>query len=209
MDEVKNETVENVENTEATDSKANEETKTFNQEQVNELISERLERERKKFKEQSEKMKNDLTSKIKSDYEAKKSEAKKLGQMNATEKAEYERDKAMEELNVLKQGIERQKLEREASAMLEEQNLTIHDDELLGMLVPKGSNAEDVKKRISLFSEKVNGIIQTQVESELKKKMQGHSTLPITDSVNTNISEGASFAKSMNSQKNVKSSLWD
>ena len=95
---------------EKTEEKA--EVKKFTQEEVNEIIKDRLARERQKAEKQQE-------------------EAKKLAKMNADEKAKYEHDKLLEELNQLKAEKSRRELQDTARDMLKEKNI---DTDLLAFL---------------------------------------------------------------------------
>lgn len=78
--------------------------KTFTQEEVNKLISERVAREQKKF-------------------EAKQEEAARLARMNAEEKAKYAAEKREKELTEREAEIQRKELRFEALNILEENKL--------------------------------------------------------------------------------------
>ena len=78
--------------------------KTFTQEEVNKLISERLDRQQKKFN-------------------AEKEEAAKLAKMNAEEKAKYAAQKREEELTTRETAIQKKELRFEALNILEENKL--------------------------------------------------------------------------------------
>jgi hypothetical protein len=78
--------------------------KTFTQEEVNRMISERLDRQQKKFA-------------------AEKEEAAKLAKMNAEEKAKYAAQKREEELTARETAIQKKELRFEALNILEENKL--------------------------------------------------------------------------------------
>lgn len=78
--------------------------KTFTQEEVNRMISERLDRQQKKFN-------------------AEKEEAAKLAKMNAEEKAKYAAQKREEELTARETAIQKKELRFEALNILEENKL--------------------------------------------------------------------------------------
>ena len=78
--------------------------KTFTQEEVNKLISERLARQQKQF-------------------DAKQEEAAKLAKMNAEQKAQYEAEKREKELLQREQAVKEKELRYEALNILAENNL--------------------------------------------------------------------------------------
>ena len=78
--------------------------KTFTQEEVNRMISERLARQQKQF-------------------DAAQEEAKKLAKMNAEQKAQYEAQKREEELSARETAIKQKELRFEALNILEENKL--------------------------------------------------------------------------------------
>ena len=106
------------------------EEKRFTQDEVNEIIKDRLARERQKAEKQQEK-------------------AKKLTKMNAEEKAKYEHDKLLEELNQLKAEKSKRELQDTARDMLKEKNI---DTDLLAFL--DYTDAETRKESIDKLSKK-------------------------------------------------------
>lgn len=97
-------------------------------------------------------------------------EAKKLAEMNATEKANYERDKAIKEAKEIKNKLSLYDMSRQARTMLSEKNINVSDD-LLGMLV--SADAEETKKRVDGFVNMFNTAVDTAVKEKLKGKAPG------------------------------------
>ena len=120
------------------------EVKTFTQEQVNEMIKERLAREKAKAEQQQE-------------------EAKKLAKMNAEDKAKYEHDKLVEELNQLKAEKSKRELQDTARGLLQEKNI---DTDLLEFL--DYTNAETCKASIDKLSTAWNKAIEKAVNERIK-----------------------------------------
>ena len=133
-------------NVEATKETKTEKTeaKTFTQEQVNEMIKERLAREKAKAEQQQE-------------------EAKKLAKMNAEDKAKYEHDKLVEELNQLKAEKNKRELQDTARGLLQEKNI---DTDLLEFL--DYTDAETCKASIDKLSTAWNKAIEKAVNDRIK-----------------------------------------
>lgn len=165
MEEI-NETVENndvevKEEVETTDKESNqvEETnkeKTFTQADVDKMIKDRLAREQKKALAEQE-------------------EAKKLAKMNADEKAKYEKDKLLEELNELKAEKSKRELKDTALGMLNEKGV---DSSLIDFL--DYTDADSCKASIDKLSEAWNKAIEKAINSKIKTntvpKMKSNTT---------------------------------
>ena len=134
----------NVEATKETKTEQKAEVKTFTQEQVNEMIKERLAREKAKAEQQQE-------------------EAKKLAKMNAEDKAKYEHDKLVEELNQLKAEKNKRELQDTARGLLQEKNI---DTDLLEFL--DYTDAETCKASIDKLSTAWNKAIEKAVNDRIK-----------------------------------------
>ena len=120
------------------------EAKTFTQEEVDKIIKDRLARERVKAEKEQE-------------------EAKKLAKMNADEKAKYEHDKLVEELNQLKAEKSRRELQDTARGLLQEKNI---DTDLLPFL--DYTDAESCKASIDKLSSAWNKAIEKAVNDRIK-----------------------------------------
>ena len=119
-------------------------TKVFTQEEVDKIIKDRLARERVKAEKEQE-------------------EAKKLAKMNADEKAKYEHDKLVEELNQLKAEKSRRELQDTARGLLQEKNI---DTDLLPFL--DYTDAESCKASIDKLSSAWNKAIEKAVNDRIK-----------------------------------------
>ena len=122
------------------------EVKKFTQDEVNEIIKDRLSRERAKVEKQQE-------------------EAKKLAKMNAEEKAKYEHDKLLEELNQLKAEKSRRELQDTARDMLKEKNI---DTDLLAFL--DYTDADTCKASIDKLSKVWDKAIEKAIDNRIKTK---------------------------------------
>ena len=97
-------------------------------------------------------------------HEAKVAEAAKLAEMNATQRAEYERDQLQRRLNELER-------EKSVSGMVAESRRQLSDrgisvpDELVGALV--GETAEDTKRAVDAFADAFEGAVDAAVRARL------------------------------------------
>lgn len=92
-------------------------------------------------------------------------EAKKLAEMDATQKAEYERDQLRKELEDYKRRDSLAAMSKQARKMLADQNISIPDD-LLGMMVT--TEAEDTKAAVDSFAKLFNEAVEAAVKEKLK-----------------------------------------
>lgn len=92
-------------------------------------------------------------------------EAKKLAEMNAQQKAEYERDQLKAELEALKEKDTLSEMTRTARKILNDDGINISDD-LLAMMVTK--DAEKTKTALSSFSKMFKDAVQEGVKSALR-----------------------------------------
>jgi hypothetical protein len=95
-------------------------------------------------------------------------EAQKLATMNATEKAEFERDKLQKELDELKRQASLAEMSKTARKMLADEGITI-SDELLTMFV--NTDAENTKAAVDSFSQ----LFKEAVESAVKDRLRGET----------------------------------
>lgn len=93
------------------------------------------------------------------------SEAKKLAEMDATQKAEYERDKLQAELDSLKKAQARADLEKQARKVLQADGLEM-PDEIINLLVT--DDAETTNTALQSFVTVFNDAVNAQVERSLK-----------------------------------------
>ena len=93
-------------------------------------------------------------------------EAAKLAEMNAQQKAEYQRDQLQKELDALKKKDALAEMSKAARKMLSESNINV-PDELLSMLVT--TDAESTKSAVDGFAK----LFKEAVESSVKERLRG------------------------------------
>lgn len=92
-------------------------------------------------------------------------EAKKLAEMSAQEKAEYERDQLKKELAELKKQASIAEMTKTARKMLSDDGITVSDD-LLSMLV--SDDAETTKSAVDGFRQAFTNAVEIAVKERLK-----------------------------------------
>ena len=92
-------------------------------------------------------------------------EAKRLAEMSATEKAEYQRDQLQKELDELKRVSALAEMSKTARKMLSDNGITISDD-LLSVMVTE--NAETTKAAIDGFSQMFTAAVEAAVKERIK-----------------------------------------
>jgi uncharacterized protein (DUF885 family) len=95
-------------------------------------------------------------------------EAQKLATMNATQKAEYERDQLQKELDELKKQASLAEMMKTSRKMLAEEGITV-TDELLSIMV--NTNAEETKASVDSFTK----LFKEAVESAVKDRLRGET----------------------------------
>lgn len=117
-------------------------------------------------------------SKWKKAEEKRVSEATKLAEMNAQQRAEYERDQYKQEIEQLRAESERRKMETTALEMLNEQGVNV-SQKLVSTLVSE--NAESTKESVGAFIEAFNEAVEIAVNNKIKsappKKFGGGGAL--------------------------------
>lgn len=98
---------------------------------------------------------------------AKVEEAAKLAEMNAQQKAEYERDKVQKELDEYKRRDTVNAMVAESRRQLSEQGITVSDD-ILTRLV--GETAEETKASVDAFSAAFTAAVEDAVKKQLAGK---------------------------------------
>lgn len=96
--------------------------------------------------------------------EAKVAEAAKLAEMNATQKAEYERDQLQKRLDELERERSVSGMVAESRRQLAGRSISV-PDELVGMLV--GETAEDTKKAVDAFADAFDAAVESAVKARL------------------------------------------
>ncbi|MFR4251211.1 MAG: DUF4355 domain-containing protein [Christensenellales bacterium] len=92
-------------------------------------------------------------------------EAKKLSEMNAQQKAEYERDKLQKELDELKRISALSEMSKTARKMLSENGITVSEDLLSVMVTDK---AETTKAAVDGFAQMFTEAVEAAVKERLK-----------------------------------------
>ncbi|RXM57306.1 DUF4355 domain-containing protein [Clostridium tetani] len=118
--------------------------KTFNQEDVNKIISKRLDRERSKWEKE---------------YENKIKEAEEVARMSTEEKYQYELSKREKELSIKEHEIMAKELKIQAHETLKKRELPSEFMDLLNY-----SNAEELEKSIDLAEKVFNSIANKPVK---------------------------------------------
>lgn len=98
---------------------------------------------------------------------AKVEEAAKLAEMNAQQKAEYERDKVQKELDEYKRRDTVNAMVAESRRQLSEQGITVSDG-ILARLV--GETAEETKASVDAFSAAFTAAVEDAVKKQLAGK---------------------------------------
>ena len=124
------------------------EVKTFTQEEVDKMITKRLQRERK-----------DIEAKI----EAERKEAEELAKLSEAEKQKKLFEKQVKEFEETKRAFENERLLNETSKQLASKNLPIEFAEML-----KGNDAEKTFENIKLFEAKFNEAVEKVVTERLR-----------------------------------------
>ena len=141
------------------------EVKTFTQEEVDKMITKRLQRERK-----------DIEAKI----EAERKEAEELAKLSEAERQKKLFEKQVKEFEETKRAFENERLLNETSKQLASKSLPIEFAEIL-----KGNNAEKTFENIQLFETKFN----EAVEKVVTERLRGNVPKTTTSSSATSITK--------------------
>lgn len=119
--------------------------KTFTQEDVDQIIKDRVARE-KKSKEDAVK------------------EAEKLAKMNKDQKAEYEREQMQKELDSYKAKEARNEMKKHAGDVFKQNEIT-PNDELLELVT--ADTADQTQANVQAFNDVLNNMVKEQVQAKL------------------------------------------
>lgn len=145
----------NTDNQQKPDTKPGADDKKYSDEDVNKLID-------KKFAEWQKKKDKEVD------------EAKKLADMNAQQKAEYERDKLQKELDDYKRKDALAEMSKTARKMLSDEGINV-SDELLSRLVT--TDATETKSAVDSFTK----LFKAAVDDAVKDKARGTTPKNITN----------------------------
>lgn len=140
--------------------------KTFTQEEVDTLLSERLGRQEHKLRQT---MRGEIEAEIRQKIEAEENEAKKLKRMNDEQRREYEYKKKDEELAELRAKVNRNEMERTATDILAQKGITANSD-ILAFVV--ADTAEKTTANIDKFVDLV------EVQARTNRKQDFTSPTP-------------------------------
>ena len=119
--------------------------KTFTQEDVDQIIKDRVARE-KKSKEDAVK------------------EAEKLAKMNKDQKSEYEREQMQKELDLYKAKEARNEMKKHAGDVFKQNEIT-PNDELLELVT--ADTADQTQANVQAFNDVLNNMVKEQVQAKL------------------------------------------
>ena len=154
------------------------EVKTFTQEEVNEIINKRLQRERK-----------DIEAKI----EAERKEAEELSRLSEQERQKKLFEKQVKEFEETKKAFENERLLNETSKQLASKSLPIEFAEML-----KGNDAEKTFENIQLFESKFNEAVEKVVTERLKGNVPKTTTSSSVQSITKEQFRNMSYMEKMN-----------
>lgn len=129
--------------------------KLFTQSEVDRIVTDRVKRS-------EEKLRSKLFEEAKSKVKAEQDEAKKLEEMNASQRRKYEDQKRDEELEQLRAKVQRQEMEQTAMGILKEKGVSV-DQDVLDLVV--ADTAEVTADRI----EKLATLIDTRAR-EIRRR---------------------------------------
>ncbi|MEQ6029604.1 DUF4355 domain-containing protein [Staphylococcus saccharolyticus] len=139
-------------NSETTHEQSQQKEKTFSQEEVSQMIKDRLAREKKS----DERIKDAIQ------------EAEKLAKKNKNQKSQYEIEKLLKENEELKAEKALSQMKNETRSMLNESDLESFDDQIINILV--NADAETTKKNVESFINLLNQMVKINVEKALRQE---------------------------------------
>lgn len=142
-------------------------------------------------------------AKWQADKEKAVTEAKKLADMNATQKAEYQRDQLQKELNELKRQAAITEMMKTSRKMLSDNGINI-SDELLSVMVT--ADAEETNAAINGFAKAFKEMLETAVKDRLKGEPPRRGTggtAPLTKAQIMAIKDPAERQRLINENRNL------
>ena len=128
--------------------------KTFTKDEVEQMISDRIKREREKA-------------------EADKAEAKRLAKMNADQKKDYEIDK---------QKLARYEMQGQARQMFEESGVNVNDDDLSLVVTSEAETTQDNVNKLIAFAKRIREDVKNEMLTGKTPKTNGNVAKNITQS---------------------------
>ena len=137
--------------------------KTFTKDEVEQMISDRIKREREKA-------------------EADKAEAKRLAKMNADQKKDYEIDKQTKRAEEAEQKLARYEMQGQARKMFEESGVNVNDDDLSLVVTSEAETTQDNVNKLIAFAKRIREDVKNEMLTGKTPKTNGNVTKNITQS---------------------------
>ena len=137
--------------------------KTFTKDEVEQMISDRIKREREKA-------------------EADKAEAKRLAKMNADQKKDYEIDKQTKRAEEAEQKLARYEMQGQARKMFEESGVNVNDDDLSLVVTSEAETTQDNVNKLIAFAKRIREDVKNEMLTCKTPKTNGNVAKNITQS---------------------------
>lgn len=137
--------------------------KTFTKDEVEQMISDRIKREREKA-------------------EADKAEAKRLAKMNADQKKDYEIDKQTKRAEEAEQKLARYEMQGQARKMFEESCVNVNDDDLSLVVTSEAETTQDNVNKLIAFAKRIREDVKNEMLTGKTPKTNGNVAKNITQS---------------------------
>lgn len=137
--------------------------KTFTKDEVEQMISDRIKREREKA-------------------EADKAEAKQLAKMNADQKKDYEIDKQTKRAEEAEQKLARYEMQGQARKMFEESGVNVNDDDLSLVVTSEAETTQDNVNKLIAFAKRIREDVKNEMLTGKTPKTNGNVAKNITQS---------------------------
>ena len=137
--------------------------KTFTKDEVKQMISDRIKREREKA-------------------EADKAEAKRLAKMNADQKKDYEIDKQTKRAEEAEQKLARYEMQGQARKMFEESGVNVNDDDLSLVVTSEAETTQDNVNKLIAFAKRIREDVKNEMLTGKTPKTNGNIAKNITQS---------------------------
>ncbi len=137
--------------------------KTFTKDEVEQMISDRIKREREKA-------------------EADKAEAKRLAKMNADQKKDYEIDKQTKRAEEAEQKLARYEMQGQARKMFEKSGVNVNDDDLSLVVTSEAETTQDNVNKLIAFAKRIREDVKNEMLTGKTPKTNGNVAKNITQS---------------------------
>ena len=137
--------------------------KTFTKDEVEQMISDRIKREREKA-------------------EADKAEAKRLAKMNADQKKDYEIDKQTKRAEEAEKKLARYEMQGQARKMFEESGVNVNDDDLSLVVTSEAETTQDNVNKLIAFAKRIREDVKNEMLTGKTPKTNGNVAKNITQS---------------------------